>query len=165
MHEITGLLNRLGVEVHVTAPLGATPADLARLGDADFNVVLYPEIAGQAARWLERTFAQPWVRTVPIGAGATREFVAEVAELAGVDPALVLDDEASRSPWYARSVDSTYLTGKRVFVFGDATHAVAVARIAAKELGFTVVGLGTYAREFAREVRSAAAKESTASSP
>ena len=51
---------------------------------------------------------------------------------------------------------STYLTGKRVFIFGDATHAIAAARIAAEELGFTVVGLGTYSREFAREVREAA---------
>ena len=57
-------------------------------------------------------------------------------------------------PWYARSVDSTYLTGKRVFVFGDATHAIAAARVATEELGFTVVGLGTYSREFAREVRA-----------
>jgi light-independent protochlorophyllide reductase subunit B len=54
-------------------------------------------------------------------------------------------------------VDSTYLTGKRVFIFGDATHAVAAARVAARELGFTVVGIGTYSREFAREVREAAA--------
>jgi light-independent protochlorophyllide reductase subunit B len=53
-------------------------------------------------------------------------------------------------------VDSNYLTGKRVFVFGDATHAVAAARVAAHELGFEVVGLGTYSREFAREVREAA---------
>jgi light-independent protochlorophyllide reductase subunit B len=53
-------------------------------------------------------------------------------------------------------VDSTYLTGKRVFVFGDATHVVAAARVAARELGFKVVGLGTYSREFAREVRAAA---------
>src|SRR5262249_45999058 len=52
--------------------------------------------------------------------------------------------------------DSTYLTGKRAFIFGDATHAIAAARIAADELGFSVVGLGTYAREFAREVREAA---------
>ncbi len=62
----------------------------------------------------------------------------------------------SRAPWYAKSVDSTYLTGKRVFVFGDATHAIAAARIATRELGFTVVGLGTYSRELAREVREAA---------
>jgi len=75
------------------------------------------------------------------------------AALAGVEP---LDDERSRLPWYSRSVDSTYLTGKRVFIFGDATHAIAAARIAASELGFTVVGLGSYSREFAREVRQAA---------
>jgi light-independent protochlorophyllide reductase subunit B len=38
---------------------------------------------------------------------------------------------AERLSWYSRSIDSTYLTGKRVFIFGDATHAVAAARIAA----------------------------------
>jgi light-independent protochlorophyllide reductase subunit B len=54
-------------------------------------------------------------------------------------------------------VDSTYLTGKRVFVFGDATHAIAAARIASRELGFQVVGLGSYSREMARELRAAAA--------
>ena len=51
-----------------------------------------------------------------------------------------------------------YLTGKRVYIFGDATHAIAAARVAAEEIGFTVVGLGTYAREFARELREAAAR-------
>ncbi|MCU0927789.1 MAG: ferredoxin:protochlorophyllide reductase (ATP-dependent) subunit B [Burkholderiaceae bacterium] len=156
--EITKLLARLGVDVNVVAPMGATPADFARLGDADFNVVLYPEVAHTAAQWLQRSFAQPATKTVPIGFGATRDFVAEVAELAGVDAGAVLDDAAaSRAPWYSKSVDSTYLTGKRVFVFGDATHAVAAARVATQEMGFTVVGLGTYGREFARDIRAAAA--------
>jgi light-independent protochlorophyllide reductase subunit B len=154
--EITGLLRRLGVDVNVTAPMGATPHDLARLADADFNVVLYPEIAGTAAQWLSRTFGQPSTRVVPIGYHATREFVAEVAALANVDASAVLRETASRQPWYAKSVDSTYLTGKRVFVFGDATHAIAAARVAAREMGFTVVGLGTYSREFARDLREAA---------
>ncbi len=156
VREVKALLTRLGIGVNVTAPLDATPADLARLGDAAFNVVLYPEIAGQAAAWLQRSFGQPAVRTVPIGVGATRDFIAEVARLAGVDPAPVLGAEESRLPWYSRSVDSTYLTGKRVFVFGDATHAIAAARVATEELGFTLVGLGTYSREFGREVREAA---------
>jgi light-independent protochlorophyllide reductase subunit B len=156
LREISGLLRELGIDINVTAPLGASPADLARLGDADFNVVLYPEIAGTAARWLERTFGQPWTRTIPIGVEATREFIREVAELAGIDPEPLVWAETSRLPWYSRSVDSTYLPGKRVFVFGDATHAIAVARVAAEELGFAVVGLGTYSREFAREVREAA---------
>ena len=158
LRAVTQILGQLGVDINVVAPLQATPADLARLGEADFNVVLYPETAGQAAQWLKRTFGQPQVRSIPLGLGATREFIAEVAALAGVDPAAALVGAPSHSGWYSRSVDSTYLTAKRVFVFGDATHAVAAARIASEELGFTVVGLGTYSREFAREVREAAAR-------
>jgi light-independent protochlorophyllide reductase subunit B len=156
VREITQLLGRLGVDVHIVAPLGATPSDLTRLGEADFNVVLYPEIALPAAQWLEKHHDQPFTKIAPIGVNATREFVAEAASLAGVDASALLAEQSSRLPWYSRSVDSTYLTGKRVFIFGDATHAIAAARIAQTELGFKVVGLGTYAREFAREVRAAA---------
>jgi len=116
--------------------------------------VLYPEIAGQAASWLKRSFGQPSTTVIPIGVGATRRFIAEVAALAGLSNAQV--EAASRMPWYSKSVDSTYLTGKRVFVFGDATHAIAAAHVAQHELGFEVVGLGTYSREFGRELREAA---------
>jgi len=151
--EIRRLIESLGIEVGVVAPLGATPADLARLAEADFNVVLYAEVAGLAAAWLKRRFGQPATTTIPIGVGATRAFIAELAALAGLGAAPA---DGSRLPWYSRSVDSTYLTGKRVFIFGDATHAVAAARVAATELAFEVVGLGTYSREFAREVRDAA---------
>jgi light-independent protochlorophyllide reductase subunit B len=158
--EVKRLLASLGIEVNVVAPLGASPSDLARLTEADFNVVLYPEIAMQAAQWLQRSCGQPMVRTVPIGVGATRDFLREVAALCGIDPEPVLAAETSRLPWYSRSVDSTYLTGKRVFLFGDATHVIAAARIATEELGFAVAGLGTYSREFAREVREAAARYS-----
>ena len=67
--------------------------DIARLGEADFNVVLYPEIALPAAKWLEKNHKQPFTQTIPIGVGATRAFIEEVAALAGVDPAAALDDE------------------------------------------------------------------------
>jgi light-independent protochlorophyllide reductase subunit B len=63
-----------------------------------------------------------------------------------------------RADWWSASVDSTYLTGKRAFVFGDATHAIACARFARDVMGFEVVGLGCYNREFARELRAAAAE-------
>ena len=152
--EITRLLDQMGIDLNMVAPRGAAPADIARIGAADFNICLYPEIADTAARWLEKTFGQKTVRTVPIGYGATRDFIAEVAALAGVDPAKALDQ--SNMPWWSRSVDSTYLTAKRVFIFGDATHAIAAARVAQDELGFTVVGLGCYNREFARDIREAA---------
>ena len=156
LQEISQLVRQLGIDVNVVAPLGATPADLGRLRDADFNIVLYPEIAALTAQWLQRQFGQGFSKTIPIGVGATRDFIAEVAQLAGLDPSVLLASAAARATWYARSVDSTYLTGKRVFVFGDATHAVAAARVASQEFGFKVVGIGTYSREFAREVREAA---------
>jgi light-independent protochlorophyllide reductase subunit B len=133
-------------------------ADLVRLPAASFNVLLYPEIAATTAEWLQREYGQPFTRTIPIGTAATLEFVAEVAGLAGVDPDPVLSQAAPRARWYARSVDSNYLSGKRVFLFGDATHVIAAARVASEEIGFTVCGLGTYSREFARPVREAAAR-------
>ncbi len=153
--EIRKLLGELGVDVNVVAPFDAGAADIARLGQADFNIVLYPEIAHTAAGWLKRTFRQPFVSTVPIGVNATRDFIDEVCKLAGIEKPATLEDK-SRLPWYSRSVDSTYLTGKRVFIFGDATHVLAAARISKEELGFEIAGLGTYTREFARELRAAA---------
>ena len=156
--EIRQLLGALGIDVNLVAPLGASPADLKGIGAADCSICLYPEIADTTCSWLARTYGQTIVRTVPIGHNATRQFIAEVAEACGVDPGPVLADDPSRLPWWSRSVDSTYLTGKRVFIFGDATHAVAAARVASKELGFEVVGLGCYNREFARDVRAAAAE-------
>ncbi|MEM0954441.1 MAG: ferredoxin:protochlorophyllide reductase (ATP-dependent) subunit B [Pseudomonadota bacterium] len=154
--EIERLLNSVGVDVNVVAPLGATPADLLRLPEAHANVCLYPEVADTACEWLKRSFGMPIISTVPIGVGATRDFLRELAEVTGADVSAVLEDEASNLPWYSRSVDSTYLTGKRVFIFADASHAVTAARIAKEELGFDVVGLGTYAREQARSVRACA---------
>ncbi|MFM7086650.1 MAG: ferredoxin:protochlorophyllide reductase (ATP-dependent) subunit B [Cyanobium sp.] len=155
VREITRLLADLGVEVTVTAPLGARPADLLRIPTADANVCLYPEVAGTVCSWLERSFGMPTIRTVPIGIAATTAFLAEVCQVLGLEPPAGAT-AASRLPWYSQSVDSTYLTGKRVFIFGDGTHAIAAARIASEELGFKVVGLGTYSREMAREVRAAA---------
>jgi len=153
--EITRLLDSMGIDVHVVAPLGSSPADIARLGAADFNIVLYPETGEAAARYLEKTLRQPTVRIVPIGLGATNDFIKAVAACAGVSPDPALATSA-RLAWYSRSVDSNYLTGKRAFVFGDATHAMAIARVAVEELGFELVGLGAYNREFAREMRACA---------
>lgn len=154
--EIRRLLEAMGVIVNVVAPLGASVADIRRIPDADFNICLYPEIARTVCHWLKRQFGQPVVETVPIGITATERFLQEVAALTGLDASSVIRSESSRLPWYSRSVDSTYLSGKRVFIFADATHAIAAARIARDELGFAVVGLGSYSREMTRDMRQAA---------
>ena len=178
IREVIKLLAEIGVDVNVVAPMGSTPDDLLRIPNADFNICLYPEIALTTCTWLSRSFGQPIIKTVPIGVGATRDFIAEIGKVADIDVSQALARShadtlgnwdaarvssaaevcASRLPWYSRSVDSTYLTGKRVFIFGDATHVLAAARMATEELGFTLVGIGTYSREFAREVREVAKK-------
>jgi len=156
VREITALLEANGLDVRVVAPLGARPRDLSRLPDAAFNIVLYPEIAEPAARWLQKAHGMPFVATVPIGVKATHRFIQEARDLAGLPDAPAAEAGSDRLTWYSKSIDSNYLTGKRVFIYGDATHAMAAARIADSELGFKVCGLGTYTREFAREVRAAA---------
>ncbi len=155
--EIQKILAQYGIDINVVAPLGASPADLIRLTEADANVCLYPEIAESTCIWLERTFGQPFTKTIPIGVGATQDFLEEIQKVLGIDPPITNDKpDQSRLTWYSNSVDSNYLTGKRVFIFGDGTHVLSAARIADRELGFKVVGMGTYSREMARKVRSAA---------
>jgi len=154
--EIQGLLEAMGIEVRVVAPLGASVEELKTIPEADFNVLLYPEIGQLTCNWLSKVFGQPFSKTTPIGTKATKEFIQEVAQLAKLDPQTILKAQEERASWYAKSVDSTYLTDKRVFIFGDASHVIAAAKVAAEEIGFKVVGLGTYSREFAREVREAA---------
>ncbi|MFZ9139849.1 MAG: ferredoxin:protochlorophyllide reductase (ATP-dependent) subunit B [Burkholderiaceae bacterium] len=157
---IEELLRAIGVTINVVAPWQASPDDLTRLPLADFNVMLNPELSESTALFLKRQHGQPFTQTIPIGEQATDAFVREVAHLAGIDPhqALLRARQAQpcRSAWYSASVDATYLTGKRVFIFGDASHAVAAARVATQEMGFDVVGLGTYSREQARLIREMA---------
>ncbi len=152
--EVTALLEDMGIGVNVVAPMTASPDDIGRLSAAHFNVLMYPETAQSAARWMAREWGMTYTKTVPIGVGATRDFVAEVADLAERKP--YLDESRLRLPWYSQSVDSNYLTAKRVFIFGDGTHVRAAARIARDEIGFEVVGVGCYNREQARAVRTLA---------
>ncbi len=155
--EIKKLLIENDIDVNVVAPLNASPKDILEIPKADINILLYPEIAESSCIWLERNFGIPFTKTVPIGIGATHTFLSEAHNLLGL-PAYNQSKNAnqSRLKWYSESVDSNYLTGKRVFIFGDGSHAIAAAKIAKEELGFEVVGIGTYSREMARAVRSAA---------
>ena len=98
-----------------------------------------------------------YTTTIPIGIRNTINFINEVHDKLNLS--LTNREELenkSKLPWYSKSVDSNYLTGKRVFIFGDGTHAIAAAKIASQELGFEVVGLGTFSREMARQVRNTA---------
>ncbi|MFP4189212.1 MAG: nitrogenase component 1, partial [Halobacteriales archaeon] len=53
-------------------------------------VLMYPETAESAARWMERELGLPFTKTVPIGVGATRDFLQEIGEITGL-PAVLGD--------------------------------------------------------------------------
>tara|TARA_Y100000589_G_scaffold219222_1_gene206953 strand:- start:385 stop:1959 length:1575 start_codon:yes stop_codon:yes gene_type:complete len=155
--EIQRILSEQGIDTNVVSPLNSSPDDIKRLTDAEINICLYHEIAETSCEWLKRNFGMEYTTNIPIGIENTINFIKEVHEK--LDLPLTNKEELetkSKLPWYSKSVDSNYLTGKRVFIFGDGTHAIAAAKIAKEELGFDVVGLGTYSREMARRVRGVA---------
>jgi light-independent protochlorophyllide reductase subunit B len=159
LKEIRGLLNDCGVTVNAALPLGGAAEDFKRLGQAWFNLVPYREIGPRAARVLEERFGQPWLQLAPIGIQATQEFIAavqaKVEELGGpVGRYRPRPEDMSHVPWYSRSADSHYLTPKKSFIFGNASHALAVARMMEEEIGMRPLAVGTYSREHSKEFLS-----------
>ena len=53
----------------------------------------------------------------------------------------------SQAAWFSRSIDCQNLTGKKAVVFGDATHATAMTKILAREMGIRVSCSGTYCKQ------------------
>ena len=115
--------------------MGSAPSDIVNLGAAHFNVLMYPETGESACRFLEKSLDQPFTKTVPIGVGALSDFIKEVEGITGLND--LQNKVVSRLPWYSASVDSTYLTGKGVFIFGDGSHVISAARIAQEDFEFS----------------------------
>ena len=81
IRELGELLNQVGVKVNVIAPLGASPADLSRIPEADANICLHPEIAELSCNWLSRQFGMPVIKTAPIGVSGTTAFLTELGNI------------------------------------------------------------------------------------
>nr|AYQ94713.1 protochlorophyllide reductase subunit B [Elakatothrix viridis] len=52
----------------------------------------------------------------------------------------------SQAAWFSRSIDCQNLTGKKIIVFGDATHAASITKILSREMGLHVSCAGTYCK-------------------
>ncbi|MEN9217968.1 MAG: ferredoxin:protochlorophyllide reductase (ATP-dependent) subunit B, partial [Gloeomargarita sp. DG_2_bins_126] len=152
VRELTKLLNDLGIQVNVVLPQGATVAEIARLPQAWFNLVPYREIGLLAAQYLQQAFGLPLVQTAPIGVMAVAQCIREIQQVLNqqgyaADYEPFIDEQTrfvSQAAWFSRSIDCQNLTGKKAVVFGDNTHAAAMTRILAREMGIHVVWAGTY---------------------
>lgn len=161
VRELKRLLQDLGIKVNLVIPEGGLVTQLSQLPNAWFNLVPYREVGLMTAVYLEEAFGMPYVATTPMGvidtAACIRQINNVIASLGGVltVPADGGDVEAyiqrqthqvSQAAWFSRSIDCQNLTGKKVVVFGDATHAAGMTKILAREMGIRVVCAGTYCK-------------------
>lgn len=152
--ELKRLMAELGIEVNEVIPDGASVHNLRNLPRAWFNLVPYRELGMMTAEYLEAEFAMPYVDITPMGVVETARCIRKIQQVinqqgAEVDYEDYINNQTlyvSQAAWFSRSIDCQNLTGKKAVVFGDNTHAVAMTKILAREMGIHVVLAGTYCK-------------------
>ncbi len=152
--ELKRLMADLGIEVNEVIPDGASVHNLRNLPRAWFNLVPYRELGMMTAEYLEAEFSLPYVDIAPMGVVETARCIRKIQQVlnnqgAEVDYEDYIDNQTlyvSQAAWFSRSIDCQNLTGKKAVVFGDNTHAAAMTKILAREMGIHVVLAGTYCK-------------------
>ncbi|MBD0362168.1 MAG: ferredoxin:protochlorophyllide reductase (ATP-dependent) subunit B [Coleofasciculus sp. C3-bin4] len=152
--ELKRLMADLGIEVNEVIPEGASVHNLKNLPRAWFNLVPYREIGLMAASFLEEDFGMPYVDITPMGVVETARCIRKIQEVlnaqgADVDYEEYINEQTlyvSQAAWFSRSIDCQKLTVKKAVVYGDNTHAAAMTKILAREMGIHVVLAGTYCK-------------------
>ncbi|HEY9865531.1 MAG TPA: ferredoxin:protochlorophyllide reductase (ATP-dependent) subunit B [Candidatus Obscuribacterales bacterium] len=152
--ELKRLMVDLGIEINEVIPEGASVNNLKNLPRAWFNLVPYRELGLMTAKYLEAEFGTPCVDITPMGVVETARCIRKIQQVinaqgANVDYSEYIDNQTlyvSQAAWFSRSIDCQNLTGKKAVVFGDNTHAAAMTKILAREMGIHVVCAGTYCK-------------------
>ncbi|HEY9615877.1 MAG TPA: ferredoxin:protochlorophyllide reductase (ATP-dependent) subunit B [Microcoleaceae cyanobacterium] len=152
--ELKRLMADLGITVNEVIPEGASVQNLKNLPKAWFNLVPYRELGLMTAQYLQQEFGTPYVDITPMGVVETARCLRRIQQVlneqgANVDYESYIDNQTlhvSQAAWFSRSIDCQNLTGKKAVVFGDNTHAAAMTKILAREMGIHVVMAGTYCK-------------------
>ncbi len=152
--ELKQLMKDLGIEVNEVIPDGASVHNLKNLPKAWFNLVPYRELGLGTAQYLQEEFNIPYVDITPMGVVETARCIRKIQQVineqgANVDYEDYINEQTlyvSQAAWFSRSIDCQNLTGKKAVVFGDNTHAAAITKILAREMGIHVVLAGTYCK-------------------
>lgn len=152
--ELTKLLEDLGVDINLVIPEDCSVHDLNKLTSAWFNIVPYREVGLSTAKLLKDKFDMQYIDIIPMGVIEIAKFIHNVEDIlnsfgyqADFNDYIDLQTRfLSQSAWFSRSIDCQNLTGKKAVVFGDATHAAAMAKILTKEMGVNVILAGTYCK-------------------
>jgi light-independent protochlorophyllide reductase subunit B len=152
--ELKKLLSDLEIEINLIVPENVSIHELKNLTSAWFNIVPYREIGLLSAKYLEKEYNIPYINIAPIGIVELANFIYNIQKILknyNVEKNFknYIDIQTrfiSQSAWFSRSIDCQNLTGKKVFVFGDSTHAAAMTKILTRELGIKVICSGTYCK-------------------
>ncbi|PSB59338.1 ferredoxin:protochlorophyllide reductase (ATP-dependent) subunit B [filamentous cyanobacterium CCP1] len=152
--ELKKLMQDLGIQVNTVIPEGASVHELKNLPRAWFNLVPYRELGLMSAKYLQEQFGTPFVDITPMGVVETARCIRAIQKIlndqgATVDYESFIEDQTlyvSQAAWFSRSIDCQNLTGKKAVVFGDNTHAAAMTKVLAREMGIHVVLAGTYCK-------------------
>ena len=152
--ELKRLMAELDLEVNEVIPEGASVHNLKNLTRAWFNLVPYQELGVMTAQYLEKEFDMPYVDITPMGVVETARCIRKIQQILNARGAEVNYEDyinhqtlyVSQAAWFSRSIDCQNLTGKKAVVFGDTTHAIAMTKILAREMGIHVVLAGTYCK-------------------
>ena len=152
--ELKRLMTDLGIEINEVIPEAASVLNLKRLSQAWFNLVPYRELGVMSAKYLEQEFGMPYVDITPMGVVETARCIRKIQQILNDQGADVNYEDfineqtlyVSQAAWFSRSIDCQNLTGKKAVVFGDSTHAAAMTKILAREMGIHVVWAGTYCK-------------------
>ena len=85
--ELRRMVEAMGLTVECMLGAGCTLQELSNIGRAALNVVVYPELGLQTARFLQQRFGTPFYvcSAPPVGFEATERFARDLARLAGGD--------------------------------------------------------------------------------
>lgn len=152
--ELKRLMADLGIEVNNVIPEGASVHSLKNLPSAWFNLIPYRELGLMTGRYLEEEFGMPYVDITPMGVVETARCLRKIQQVINeqggdVNYESYIENQTlyvSQAAWFSRSIDCQNLTGKKAVVFGDNTHAAAMTKILAREMGIHVVWAGTYCK-------------------
>ncbi|MDG2989789.1 ferredoxin:protochlorophyllide reductase (ATP-dependent) subunit B [Candidatus Synechococcus calcipolaris G9] len=152
--ELRKLMADMGIQINAVIPDGASVTELCKLPQAWFNLVPYREIGGMTARYLEKNFDMPYVDITPMGVVETARCIRAIQGILNqrghdANYEKFIEEQTthvSQAAWFSRSIDCQNLTGKKAVVFGDNTHAAALTKVLAREMGIHVVWAGTYCK-------------------
>nr|QYB21647.1 photochlorophyllide reductase subunit B [Lagarostrobos franklinii]BBF90824.1 photochlorophyllide reductase subunit B [Lagarostrobos franklinii] len=157
--ELRRLLRDLNIEINQIIPEGGSVENLKNLPKAWLNLIPYREVGLMTAIYLNKEYGMPYISTTPMGAVDMAECIRQIQKnidtLASSFSNKRFDYEpyidvqtrfVSQAAWFSRSIDCQNLTGKETVVFADATHAVSITKILAREMGIRVSCAGTFCK-------------------